>query len=120
MDAALDLPIGFDRRALTRDDIDAVVALANACELHDVGFTMWEREDLASDFRIDGVNPTDDTVGIWDADRLVAWGFLPNERGAWADVRPDVCRRGLGTWVRVWTENRARQRESYTHLAIDL
>ncbi|MGZ5302439.1 MAG: GNAT family N-acetyltransferase [Actinomycetota bacterium] len=110
MDGSGELSSGLTTRPITLGDIDAVVALANACEMQDVGFTMWEREDLASDFRIDGVDPAVDTVGIWEAERLVAWGFLPNDRGAWGDVHPDVRRRGIGTWVRGWTEERARRR----------
>jgi GNAT superfamily N-acetyltransferase len=112
MDALLALPRGLDRRSLARDDIDTVVALANACERHDVGFTMWERGDLDSDFRIDGVDPAHDTVGVFRADELVGWAFLPNDRGAWVDVHPDVRRLGIGTWLRGWTEDRARQRSA--------
>jgi mycothiol synthase len=110
MDAPLALPAGFDRRSLTHDDIDTVVALAYICELHDVGFTMWERADLNSDFRIDGVDPPRDTVGVFRMDELVGWGFLPNDRGAWVDVHPAVRRQGIGTYLRLWTEQRARER----------
>lgn len=74
-----------------------------------IGFTMWEREDLVSDFRIDGVDPARDTVGVFRADDLVGWGFLPNDRGAWVDVHPDV-RLGIGTWLRLWSEGRAKER----------
>lgn len=110
MDDIGEFPAGLRTRSITIDDIDTVVALANTCELHDVGFTMWEREDLASDFRIDGVDPAEDTVSIWDAERLVGWGFLPNERSAWVDVHPDVRGKGIGTWARGWTEARAKER----------
>lgn len=110
MDASLDLPADFRRRSLTRDDIDTVVVLANVCERHDVGFTMWEREDLDSDFRIDGIDPKQDTVGVFRSDELVGWGFLPNDRGAWVDVHPDARRLGIGTWLRAWTERRAKAR----------
>jgi mycothiol synthase len=110
MDAPLALPGGSERRSLTRDDIDTVVVLANACELHDVGFTMWERKDLDSDFQSDGVDPARDSVGIFRAGELVGWGFLPNERGAWVDVHPEARRTGIGTWLRRWTECRAKER----------
>lgn len=112
MDAPLDLPAGLTARPLTFDDIDDVVALANVCELHDVGFRMWDREDLASDFRIDGVEPADDTVGVWDGEHLVSWAFLPNNRSAWADVHPDVRGRGIGTSMRRWTEVQAAERSA--------
>jgi mycothiol synthase len=96
--------------ALTVDDVDGVVALANTCELHDVGYRMWEREDLTSDFRLPGVDPQVDTVGVFDDARLIGWGFLPNDRGAWVDVHPDARGRGIGTWLRTWTEARAGER----------
>ncbi len=112
MDDSLTLPAGLTTRPLSFDDIDDVVGLANACELHDVGFTMWEREDLASDFRIDGVDPAADTVGVVQDDRLIGWAFLPRDRSAWADVHPQARDRGIGTWLRRWTEVRAGQRGS--------
>src|SRR2546422_1179842 len=100
MDDIGDLPAELTTRSLTFDDVDTVVALANACEFHDVGFTMWERADLASDFRIEGVDPADDMVGVWDRAGQVGWAFLPNDRGAWVDVHPDFRGRGIGSWLR--------------------
>ncbi len=101
---------GLTLRALTADDVDDVVALANTCEMHDVGYPMWEREDLTSDFRLLGVDTELDSVGIWDDMRLIAWGFLPSERNAWVDVHPDARFQGIGTWLRRWTERRAGER----------
>ena len=112
MDTLTDLPNGLTSRPLSFDDIDDVVALANACELHDAGFPMWDRADLLSDFHIDGVDPAVDTVGVTQDDRLIGWGFLPRDRSAWADVHPDARGRGIGTWLRRWTEVRAAQRGS--------
>jgi GNAT superfamily N-acetyltransferase len=110
MDASPELPAGLTTRALTFDDVDEVVALANACELHDTGFTMWEREDLTADLRLPSVDPARDSVGIRDGARLVGWAFLPSERGAWVDVHPDARGRGIGSWLCRWTEGRARER----------
>ncbi|MFN8232394.1 MAG: GNAT family N-acetyltransferase [Actinomycetota bacterium] len=109
MKAPTGLPLGLSARTLTFDDVDVVVALANACELHDVGFVMWEREDLTSDFRLPTVDPARDTVGVLEDGRLIGWAFLPNERGAWVDVHPETRGRGIGTWLRRWTEDRARE-----------
>ena len=110
MDDLLTQLEGLTVRALTVDDVDDVVALANTCELHDVGYPMWEREDLTSDFRLPGVDPTLDSVGLWDGSRLIGWAFLPSGRNAWVDVHPDARGRGIGTWLRRWTERRAGQR----------
>jgi mycothiol synthase len=111
MDDAVALRRGLTARALTVDDIDDVIALANVCEMHDVGYPMWEREDLTSDLRLPGVDIERDTVGVRENEgRLVGWGFMPNERGAWVDVHPDVRGSGIGTWLRTWTEDRARER----------
>lgn len=104
------LPDGFTAHALAAGDIDDVIVLTDACELHDVGFPMWERDDLTSDFRLPGVEVERDTMGIRDDGRLVGWSFLPNERGAWVDVHPDARGGGIGTWLRTWTEHRARER----------
>lgn len=112
MDTPTDLPNGLTTRRLSFDDIDDIVALANACELHDVGYISWDRADLASDFQIEGVDPGVDTVGVSQDDRLIGWGFLPRDRSAWADVHPDARGRGIGTWLRRWTEHRAKQRGS--------
>lgn len=101
---------GLTVRALTERDVDDVVALANTCEMHDVGYPMWEREDLTSDLRLPGVDVELDSVGIWDASRLIGWGFLPSERNAWVDVHPDARGQGIGTWLRRWTELRSRDR----------
>jgi GNAT superfamily N-acetyltransferase len=109
MDAPGSLAAGLTARALGFDDVDDVVALANACELHDVGYTMWERADLTSDLRLPSVDPERDTVAVWSDPEVVGWAFLPNERGAWVDVHPEARGRGLGTWLRRWTEERASE-----------
>ena len=78
--------------------------------MHDVGYPMWEREDLTSDFRLPGVDPRVDSIGVFDDARLIGWAFLPTDRSAWVDVHPDARGRGIGTWLRTWTETRARER----------
>jgi GNAT superfamily N-acetyltransferase len=97
-------------RALTIDDVDATIAMINACELHDTGERMWERADLLSDIATDGFDLAQDWVGIFDDARIVGWGLYVHPRRAWADVHPDQRDRGVGTWLRRWTEERARTR----------
>ena len=97
-------------RTLTIDDVDATIAMINACELHDTGEPMWERSDLLSDIRTDDFDLARDWVGIFDEARIVGWGLYVHPRRAWADVHPDRRGRGVGTWLRRWTEERARAR----------
>ena len=87
MDDAVALPRGLTARALTLDDVDDVVVLVNACEKHDVGFPMWEREDLTSDFRLPGVDPRVDSIGVFDDTRLDRLG-VPSERTQRVGRRP--------------------------------
>jgi GNAT superfamily N-acetyltransferase len=82
--------------------------MINACELHDSGEPMWERSDLLSDIRTDGFDLARDWVGIFDEAQIVGWALYVHPRRAWADVHPDRRGRGVGTWLRRWTEERAR------------
>ena len=38
---------------------------------------------------------------------VVGWAMVVHVRSAWADVRPTHRGRGVGTWLRRWTETRA-------------
>ena len=110
MDDTLTPLEGLTVRALTVDNVDDAVALTNTCEMHDVGYTMLDRGDLTSDFRLPGFDPQADSVGIWEDTRLVGWGYMPKGHRAWIDVHPDARGRGIGTWLRRWSERRARDR----------
>jgi len=97
-------------RTLTIDDVDATIAMINACELHDSGERMWERSDLLTDIATESFDRARDWVGVFDDARIVAWGLYAHPRRAWVDVHPDRRGRGVGTWLRRWTEGRARAR----------
>ena len=112
MDAPPELPDGLTTRPLGFDDVDDVIVLTNACEHHDVGFPMWEREDLTSDLRLPSVDASRDMLGVLDDAQLIGWAFMPSERGAWVNVHPEARGRGIGTWLRRWTEDRARERRA--------
>jgi mycothiol synthase len=99
-------PTGFDCRGLRREDVDEVVAMVNACELHDSGRVMLERADLLSDMRTDGFDPDRDAVVVVDGERIVAWGIILHRRSRWADVHPEARGRGIGTWLMRWSESR--------------
>ena len=51
------LPDGLVARPLRETDLDALVAMVNACELHDTGEVMLERADLLADAGTEGFDP---------------------------------------------------------------
>lgn len=106
--ADMNLPEGATARPLTDADLDATVAMVNACELHDTGELMMERADILADAGAVGFDPERDWVGVVDGDRIVAWGLLDERRRVTADVHPDARGRGIGSWLRRWGEDRAR------------
>jgi mycothiol synthase len=103
------LPAGIRARALTNADLDEVVAMVNACERHDSGEVMLERADLVADSRTDGFDLDRDWVGAFDGDRIVGRGLFVHRRSAWIDVDPTARGRGIGSWLRRWSEDRARE-----------
>jgi GNAT superfamily N-acetyltransferase len=106
------LPAGLTARPLTVEDIDAVVAMANECEMHDSGELMWERADLLSDSSTDGFDRRADWIGVFEGEQVVGWGMVVHGRSAWIDVRPSSRGDGVGTWLRRWSEDRARENGS--------
>ena len=110
MEIAAALPVGLTARAMTVEDIDAVVAMVNECELHDTGELMMERADMLADSSTTGFDRERDWVVALDGDRPVGWGLLVHLRSAWVDVHPSARGRGLGTWLREWSVARAREK----------
>jgi GNAT superfamily N-acetyltransferase len=102
------LPQELVARPLSAADLEDAVALVNACELHDSGELMLERADLLADAGAGGFDAMADWVGVFDGDRIVGWALLDERRRASADVHPDARGRGIGTWLRGWSEDRAR------------
>ena len=106
----MNLPSGLAARVLTTDDVDDVVAMINRCELVDIGETMWERADLLSDTSGSDFDRTRDWLGVFDgAGSCVAWAMVLRGRRAWVDVDPAHRGCGIGTELRRWTEERARE-----------
>ena len=105
----MSLPDDLHARALTTEDIDDTVAMVNACELHDSGELMLERADLLADSRTDGFDRARDWIGVFEGDRLVGRGLFVHRRSAWIDVLPTARGRGIGNWLRRWSEDRARE-----------
>jgi mycothiol synthase len=102
------LPPGNVARPLRDADLDATVSMVNACELHDTGEVMLERADLVADAGAEGFDRERDWIGVFDGHGIVAWGMLVQRRRASVDVLPEARGLGLGTWLRMWSEDRAR------------
>jgi GNAT superfamily N-acetyltransferase len=102
------VPDGLLVRAPTADDVDAIVTMVNECERHDSGEVMLERADLVADTRTAGFDLDRDWVVVEEGDRIVGRGLFVHRRSAWIDVHPDVRGRGIGSWLRTWSEDRAR------------
>jgi mycothiol synthase len=103
------LPTGCFARALDLYDVNATIAMVNACELHDAGEPMWEVADLLSDVHDARFDLAEDWVGVFDADRIVGWAMVVRRRSVWIDVHPESRGRRIGTWLRQWSIERARR-----------
>ncbi len=103
------LPDGFRARPLTTEDLDDTVAMVNACERFDSGEVMLERADLLADSRTVGFDLDRDWIGVFEGERIVGRGLFVHRRSAWIDVHPTARGRDIGTWLRRWSEQRARE-----------
>jgi GNAT superfamily N-acetyltransferase len=73
---------------------------------------MWERADLLSDISAVDVDLERDWVGVFDGDHSVGWALFLRPWRAWVDVDPEARGRGIGSELRSWSEDRARELES--------
>ena len=106
----VDLPAGLTSRPLRLDEARAVFEVMAAQEAHDLGEVMIEEADIVGDWGRPSFDIATSTVGIFDGDRLVAYGEVgPNERGD-AAVHPGYRGRGIGTAVARWMQETARAR----------
>ncbi len=108
------LKTGYSVRPCTMDDVEAAVALMNACAIKTIGEADetveqtradWERPDFdqASSQRV--VLTADGTIVGWaevhDAERVVIYTDIY--------VHPDYEHEGIGEYLFAWVEVRARQ-----------
>jgi len=104
---ALSLPDGLTARALTQDDARAVYELAAAQEQADLGKVEIELADIVSDWSRPSWDVGTHTLGIFDGDRMVAYGEITGHDRGDAAVHPDYRRRGIGTAVAGWMRRTA-------------
>ncbi|QBX57645.1 GNAT family N-acetyltransferase [Nocardioides seonyuensis] len=102
------LPAGLTTRALTLDDAPAVLSVIAAEEVVDLGEPEMTLEDVVADWRRPSYDITASTVGVFDGDRLVAYGDLSDADVAYTAVLPSYQGRGIGTALARWLQATAR------------
>ncbi|WP_344850213.1 GNAT family N-acetyltransferase [Kribbella ginsengisoli] len=112
-------PDGIEARSLRAQDADDWAGLLAAKEKVDSEGDNYTAEDLIHELS----DPNLETVGLWDAGRLIAFGALHTATSV-VDidrvktegcVHPDWRRRGLGTTLMRWLTERARQLHLANH-----
>jgi mycothiol synthase len=109
------LPKGFYTRAARMDDLDAVLDLINFCSQTMIGGPEDTRSSLENDWTTPGFNRETDHLVIFSPDDLLV-GYIvvfavnqpPIHPWVWGRVHPDYEGLGLGRYLQVWGEHRAR------------
>jgi mycothiol synthase len=104
----MDLPDGLTTRPLELSDARAVYEVMAAQELYDVGEVVIEEADIVGDWQRPSQDVSATTIGVFDGDRLVAYGEVAATWHGDAAVHPDYRGRGIGTALARWTQERAR------------
>ena len=105
----LTLPDGLTSRTLTQDDAQAVFEVAAAQEKADIGRAEIELADIISDWSRPSWDVATHTIGVFDGDRMVAYGEITSQDRGDAAVHPDYRRRGIGTAVAGWLQQAVKR-----------
>jgi mycothiol synthase len=106
----VDLPAGLTARPLQRDDAHAVYEVMAVQEAADLDEVMIEEADIVSDWSPSSFDIAGSTIGIFDGDRLVAYGEVGTSGRCDAAVDPAYRGHGIGTAVAHWMQDNARSR----------
>ena len=115
---SLNLPLGFTSRPVTFDDLEAVLALARACEAHDAGVADLDREDLVADWSRPVMDLATMTLAVFEDDDMVAEAEVVRHRGD-VSILPQHRGRGIGTAMLPWVEEAARAQGSYCRQVVN-
>ena len=105
----MELPAGLTARPLASDDARAVFELMAASELETIGEVYIEQADIVGDWQRPSFDIASQSVGIFDAERLIAYAEVYKGRWADATVHPTYRGRGLGTELARWTQATAQR-----------
>ncbi|MGZ5382793.1 MAG: GNAT family N-acetyltransferase [Acidimicrobiia bacterium] len=105
----LDLPAPMVARTGNLADVPIITRMTRQAETIDAGEPLVTLEDVESDWRRPGFDPSEDAILIFDGDRLAAYAEVPGWR-AEAAVHPDYRGVGIGTALLGWIEKRALDR----------
>lgn len=123
------LPAGYTVRPATEDDVDAMVAVANAYDVADFGRADTAREHMLDGFHVNGFDPERDAWLVLEPrGHPAAFGIVETEPlhvvGTFARVHPGHRERGIGTFLVGAMEERAgeiareRAEERVVHNAV--
>ena len=109
------LPGGLTSRPATMADVEAAVALANACSIEQIGKPKSSLDQFRTDWQSPYLHPETDLRVVFAPDaRLVGyagvWDTEPHvQMFGWGHVHPEYKGQGIGTYLAHWVEGRARQ-----------
>lgn len=110
------LPAGYLMRPATLDDVEAAVAMFNACSRHLIGVDEFTVADYRREWTAPGLNlDTDVRVVVAPGGQIAGcmevWDlWAPHVRvNVWQRVHPDHEGRGIGAALMRWAESRAHQ-----------
>jgi GNAT superfamily N-acetyltransferase len=105
----MDLPDGLTTRPLHLADAAAVTAVMAAEELANVGHVGIEEADIVADWSRPSCNLEKGTIGVFDGAELLGYADVSIPGHSDASVHPDQHGRGIGTWLALWMQERARE-----------
>ncbi|HRI99074.1 MAG TPA: GNAT family N-acetyltransferase, partial [Nocardioides sp.] len=106
----MDLPAGLTTRPLALDDARAVFEVMVAQERADLDEVLIEEADIVGDWSRPAFDITASTIGVFDGERLAAYGELDAGGRGDAAVDPAYRGRGIGTAIARWMQDNARGR----------
>ncbi|MGP9016959.1 GNAT family N-acetyltransferase [Streptomyces sp. BR1] len=130
MNTSTSAPGGFLARPMDKADVAAWLELRGDTERVDHTGHHVDADDLAEELENPKLDLAEDTLTLWDGERMVAYALVHAPDGAVdaarfrgdAAVRPRWRRQGLGGHLVEWMDARARARyaEGFTHLPGEL